>query len=317
MSDGTRAPRVGGEDLAGELLGFQDQRSTGRYRFSSLVGEGEVIVLFGSVVEASYAGFSGAAAIGAMLDAPPGKVEWLDTFEMPHLGGPLPESLSEMVDQWRQNREDAVADAVESPRPETVAGAADSGANSSWKEGDDPSGLVDAVGPAPTPPPSVEEEAEDPWGESVPTPDVVGALDLKEVPALPGTLENGGVTSADADSICAPPLDAFEGAADSLEEQPGDETEAASTPALGPGWDADDAIVVAPDILGVEDGFDSEEESSMAHDAGVGAFTESISAPAEDPFAYALGEPEATRPAAETVGKYTATHEASDPESGP
>ncbi|MHB1525072.1 MAG: hypothetical protein ACYCZN_02120 [Candidatus Dormibacteria bacterium] len=294
--------------MAAELLGFQDQRTTGRYRFSSLVGEGEVTVLFGSVVEASYARLSGAAAIGAMLDAPPGKVEWLEAFEMPHLGPPLPESLSELVDQWRQNRDDVAADAVESPRAEATEGAADSATASSREQSGDSDRGTDAVGSAPTSPLSVEAGIEDPWGASVPTPDVVGTLDFEDVPTLAGPMENGGGTSHDADSIVAPPLDEFDEAPASPQEQSDDEKEAVPALPSGLGWDADtEAIIAAPDILGMDEVFDSGKETS-------GESPESISAPAEDPFAETFGELETAHPADGPVGKYTALHEASDPE---
>ena len=105
MSEVTEAPRIGGDDLAGVLLGFLDDRATLCFRFSSILGEGELRVLMGDVLLASFREVTGEDAILAMLDSPPGRTETLTTFPMSGCV-PLERSLSEIVDRWHRDRSD-------------------------------------------------------------------------------------------------------------------------------------------------------------------------------------------------------------------
>ena len=111
MSEVTEAPRIGGDDLAGVLLGFLDDRATLCFRFSSILGEGELRVLMGDVLLAFFRGATGEEAILAMLDSPPGRTETLMTFPMSGCV-PLERSLSEIVDRWHRDRSDYSGDVL-------------------------------------------------------------------------------------------------------------------------------------------------------------------------------------------------------------
>lgn len=93
-----------GDALASALVGLQDQLRTGKMHFECIDGDGYIALLFGGVVSARFQDEVGAAAILAMLAAPPGKVTIESVFEVPEgqeLAAPSV-SLAELVDRWRR-----------------------------------------------------------------------------------------------------------------------------------------------------------------------------------------------------------------------